>query len=47
VASSGQDTCAIRRTGGTLWCWGAAAEGTLGIGARPNQFRPQQVTIPT
>lgn len=47
VASSGQDTCALRRTGGTLWCWGDAADGTLGIGPRPNQFRPQQVTIPT
>ena len=47
VRSSGQDTCAIRRTGGTLWCWGDAADGVLGIGPRPSQYRPQQVTIPS
>lgn len=47
VRSSGQDTCAIRRTAGTLWCWGDDANGVLGIGPRPSQYRPQQVTIPT
>ena len=38
-------TCATR-TGGTVWCWGLSQYGELGIGRRPSQSLPQQVTAP-
>jgi alpha-tubulin suppressor-like RCC1 family protein len=38
-------TCAIR-TGGTLWCWGYATEGQLGLGPVNDETFPVQVTTP-
>jgi alpha-tubulin suppressor-like RCC1 family protein len=38
-------TCATG-TDGTLWCWGANGDGSLGIGNTTNQDQPRQVTAP-
>ena len=46
LAAGDNHTCGIR-SDGTLWCWGANAEGEVGIGSfYTTVFRPRQVTTP-
>jgi len=46
IAAGGGHTCGIRM-GNTLWCWGANANGQLGIGPTGDQDLPRQITYPT
>jgi alpha-tubulin suppressor-like RCC1 family protein len=44
VSCGEQHACAVR-TDGTLWCWGANADGELGDGTRTEQHAPEQIQV--